>query len=370
MEEAPKIPIEQLDVFAPFTVCSMGSAQGDITTTLEEVSEKLIARGVDPDSASVEVLEQSAGRSELPRVAPGQTMISLGVSAAKDAFEKKEIDPESIDGIICATSTADRWVPDPSKVFHSELKLGRNCQFSYTIVDACQSGQDGMLQAGYAVANQPGINRVLVIASEVISPRLNPLDAATSAIFSDLAAAVIIDKDEEGNAGLVLDGGVVDSSYLNALTLGPNPIPQTPEEMMFMDPRDVGGSIASLSRLAVKRAITMGNPLLEAWNKGIEDPNDLIKADLSNLLITPGHQPSRQMSAGIPKRLSLAAGLKKGSIVVPYIFDKIGNGSSATSLLAFQDAMRKYDAQNKKGSNLGYFGAGVGATSRFDVIRT
>jgi 3-oxoacyl-[acyl-carrier-protein] synthase-3 len=133
-------------------------------------------------------------------VAEGENAATLAVDASKKALRHAGIDGDSVDLIICGTSTAPESMPSVACLVGEEIgapgagamDLAAACAgFSYAA-----SVASSMLRSGAA-------GRVLLIGSDAMSTIVDPADRSTAVLFGDGAGAV------------VLDAGVGDSGFVD-----------------------------------------------------------------------------------------------------------------------------------------------------------
>ena len=133
-------------------------------------------------------------------VAEGEDAATLAVDASKKALQHAGIDGDSVDLIICGTSTAPESMPSVACLVGEEIgapgagamDLAAACAgFSYAA-----SVASSMLRSGAA-------GRVLLIGSDAMSTIVDPAERSTAVLFGDGAGAV------------VLDAGVGDSGFVD-----------------------------------------------------------------------------------------------------------------------------------------------------------
>ena len=126
-------------------------------------------------------------------VAPGETALTLAVDACRKLFDKTGIALEDIDAIICSTGTPIFTTPAMATLIQHRLANGKSelMAQAYDISAAC-SGYLYALQIAYDYLQSQSNHRVLVVTTEVLSPKLNTDDPGTFPIFSDAATASLV----------------------------------------------------------------------------------------------------------------------------------------------------------------------------------
>ena len=118
----------------------------------------------------------------------------LGIQAVKDLFQRNNIDPATIDGIILATNTPDYHFPTTSSIVAHET--GCVNAFTFDLQSACPSFIYA-LEAGANYIRSGRYKRVLVIAAEKMSAVTDYTDRATCPLFGDGAGCVLLEPTEE-----------------------------------------------------------------------------------------------------------------------------------------------------------------------------
>jgi 3-oxoacyl-[acyl-carrier-protein] synthase III len=146
-----------------------------------------LARKVD---TSDEWIVQRTGIRERHIAAPGETTSDLAIAAARGALAAGQIDPQSIDLIVLATSTPDNTFPASAVSVQAGLGVTGGAAFD---LQAVCSGfvfglatADGLLKTG-------AFKRALVIGAETFSRLLDWNDRGTCVLFGDGAGAVVLE---------------------------------------------------------------------------------------------------------------------------------------------------------------------------------
>ena len=170
-----------------------------------------------PNSESETALDTSdewiRARSGIERrhfAAEGQTTSDLATRAAQAALADAGLEPDDLDAIILATSTADLTFPAAATMV--QANLGMTWGFAFDVQAVCAgfvfalANANGMILSGQA-------KRVLVIGAETFSRLMDWNDRSTCVLFGDGAGALIVEAQE--GAGTNEDRGIL-SSDLNS----------------------------------------------------------------------------------------------------------------------------------------------------------
>ncbi|NRA73257.1 MAG: ketoacyl-ACP synthase III [Rickettsiales bacterium] len=150
-----------------------------------------------------------------------ETTSVMATNAAKKAIKNsKEINADSIDGIIVATTTPDLTFPSVAAKVQALLNIKK--AFAFDVQAVC-SGFLYALHVADSLLKTSTAENILVIGADKMSKILNWSDRSTCVLFGDGAGAVIISKqnnqkgivdfhiETDGNLEKILytDGGVV-----------------------------------------------------------------------------------------------------------------------------------------------------------------
>ena len=136
--------------------------------------------------------------------AEGQMTSDLAVRASRAALADAGLEPDDIDAIVLATSTADLTFPSAATMVQAELGMTRG--FAFDVQAVCA----GFI---YALANANALilsgqaRRVLVIGAETFSRIMDWTDRGTCVLFGDGAGALILEAQE--GAGTTQDRGIL-----------------------------------------------------------------------------------------------------------------------------------------------------------------
>ncbi len=260
----------------------------------------------------------------------------MGVLAAKAALEKAGLQPEDIDGIICANIYPDKQFP--ATACFIQAKLGAKNAFAYDITAACAGFVFGANMAALLIDSGQCKN-VIVIGAEILSRVVDWTDRNTCVLFGDAAGAVIFGKGEDGRGVLLSqlksDGKLADALYLDCLVKG--------GQSMHMDGKQVFKSaVTVITEIVTSTLQKIGHTL----------------ADLDILIV---HQANIRILNAIAEKLHLPP--EKMVINV----DRFGNTSSATIPLAMNEAFEQ--GRIKPGMLVAFAGVGGGMSWGCNILR-
>lgn len=133
-----------------------------------------------------------------------ETTSSMATSASHAALKDAGFEPNDLDAIVLATSTADLTFPSAATMVQHQLGMTRG--FAFDVQAVCA----GFI---YALANANALivsgqaKRVLVIGAETFSKIMDWTDRSTCVLFGDGAGALILEAQE--SAGTADDRGIL-----------------------------------------------------------------------------------------------------------------------------------------------------------------
>lgn len=115
--------------------------------------------------------------------------------ASENLIKKFNVNLEDIGCIVSVTQTPENKMPGVSYVLGSRLGLNSNC-LTYDINLGCSGFTHGLFLIFQLLGGISGKKGLLVVGDS-LSKYINPLDKATTFIFGDGAAAILISKIEK-----------------------------------------------------------------------------------------------------------------------------------------------------------------------------
>ena len=261
----------------------------------------------------------------------------LARKAAKQLIQKTGVDPQTIDCVICATTTSDYRFPSNASIVIGKLGLTNAhgfdvscacCGFLYTVDMASIFIESGRYK------------RVMVIAAEKMSSIVDYQDRQTCVLFGDGAAAVMLEATTEEGVGF-------QDSFLRTNGIG----------LPYLHMK-AGGSVCPSSRYTVDHRMhyiyqegrTVFRYAVTSMSDDVEEimkRNNLASEDVNWVI---PHEANLRIIEAVVKRLNIP--MEKVMVNIEHY----GNTSAASIALALWDFEKKL----KKGDNviLTAFGAG------------
>ena len=257
--------------------------------------------------------------------------------AAKQLMHKTDCDPDTIDAVIVATTTADYKFPSTASIVLG--KLGLKNAFAFDFWGAC-CGFIYSLDVASAMIQSGRYKKIMVIGADKMSSVTDYKDRATCPLFGDGAAAVLVEATTEENIGLMDSHFRCDGKGLPFLHL------------------KAGGSVCPPSHFTVDHRLHYlyqeGRTVFRYAVTNMSDDCALIAErnhlDKENIQWVVPHQANMRIIEAVAKRLDLS----ENQVMVN--IEHFGNTSAATIPLALWE----YEHLLKKGDNMLFtaFGAG------------
>ena len=166
---------------------------------------------------SDEWIRERTGIRQRHIAADGQTTADLGERAARAALEHAGLAPDAVDLVLVATSTPDLTFPSTATMIQHRLGLTQGAAFD---VQAVCSGFIYAMHTASALIRAGAHRRILVIGAETFSRILDWDDRSTCVLFGDGAGAVVLEAQDDTEAGVIhsvihSDGAHKDMLYVD-----------------------------------------------------------------------------------------------------------------------------------------------------------
>ncbi len=256
--------------------------------------------------------------------------------AVRQLLFKTQVDPASVELVLCATTTPDYHFPSTASLIIGEL--GFSNAFGYDMETAC-SGFLYALETGANYIRSGRYKRIIICAGEHMSSMVNYQDRNTCPIFGDGAGCVLMEATTE-ELGLIdgyyrVDGQGYDYLHMEAggsRNISSHETIDQRLHFVFQDGRPV-----------FKHAVTKMSDAVET----IAKRNGLTSENITWLI---PHQANVRIESAVARRL----GLSEDRVMINV--DHMANTSAGTLPLCLWE----YEPKLKKGDRLIFtaFGAG------------
>jgi len=281
---------------------------------------------------------------------PGAGCSYMAVRAALECLERAGVGPEEVDLIIVGTVTPDMMFPATACLVQNEI--GAKNAWGFDLSAGC-SGFLFSLTTAAQLIEAGGVNRALVIGSDVITTLIDYTDRNTCVIFGDGAGAVLLEACTEPGFGILdfilhIDGS--GGEYL-CMKGGGSRRPATHETV---DNREhfVSQDGRNVFKAAVSEMSSVAAEILER--------NGLTGNDVAFLI---PHQANNRIVEAAARR----TGIEDAKVITN--ISKYGNTVAASVPLALYEAVLERDHGVKKGDYLVLAAFGAGYTWGSALIR-
>lgn len=257
-----------------------------------------------------------------------QTTCDLAEYAARNAIEQAQIDPQSIDLIVVATTTPDRVFPSTACLLQQRLDIHGCPAFD---VQAVCTGFVYALDVADKYIKSGSVKRALVVGAETISRIVDWTDRTTCVLFADGAGAVILEASEQ--PGILSSHIHADGSFAELLTTNGGISQPKTDSNSDNDPVYIEMKGNEVFKMAVKTLGRIVDETLEA--------NNMKKSDIDWLV---PHQANMRIINATAKKLKMST-----DHVVTTVQNH-GNTSAASVPLALDTAVR--DGRIKRGETI------------------
>ena len=259
-----------------------------------------------------------------------ETASSMAEVAARQALEMSECLADEIDLIIVATGTPDLTYPSTACLLQKRLGI-KNCA-AFDIQAACSGSIFGLSIADQYIKTGAA-KKVLIVGTEICSRIVDWTDRTTCILFGDGAGAIVLEASDQAG---ILSTHIHSDGEFEDLLYCPNLYINTEQHSPYISMR--GNEVF---KVAVN---TLGRIVDETL-----DANNMDRSEVDWLV---PHQANIRIIAATAKKLKMSM----DQVVVT--LESQGNTSSASVLLAFNEAVRDGRIQRGQVVLLEAFGAG------------
>lgn len=267
---------------------------------------------------------------------PSKGSAFMGAEAAKLLFAKKNIDPLSIDLVICSTATPELPFPATANIIADFI--GTKRAWGFDLMGAC-SGFIYALNVARQFIETGAHKRVLVIGTDKMSSIVDYTDRKTCILFGDGAGAALLEADESGNG--ILDARMYSDGSGRTQLFQPagGSLKPATEETVHNREHFIKMNGQGVFKMAVEKMADVSEEMMMR--------NGLKSDDIAFLV---PHQANKRIIEATANRMGI------GNEKVMLNIQKYGNTTTATLPIC----LTEWESQLKRGDNiiLTTFGAG------------
>jgi 3-oxoacyl-[acyl-carrier-protein] synthase-3 len=250
----------------------------------------------------------------------------LLIHGIRELVDGGHLDLPTVDALVVVTQTPDHLIPPTSMVIHGELGLGQNI-FCVDIPQGCAGYIVGLIQA-FLLLDQPAVERVLLLNSDVLSRKVSKRDRNSFPLIGDAASITLI---ERGTTGPIWANIQHDGRRRSALMIPAGGL-RMPSNDETRQEREVGDhNYRSLDHLVMDGT--------GVFNFVMTEVPPMIESLFASAQVTPErvdsyffHQPNQFILQKLAERLSISREKMPMNVVRKY-----GNSSGVTIPVAMVD---------------------------------
>lgn len=251
-------------------------------------------------------------------------------AASESLFKELAWDRGSIEALVFVSQSCDYPMPATACILQDRLGLPKTCA-AFDVSLACSGYVYGLWIATGLIAT--GCKRVLLLAGEMGSRMVSPMDRSTAPLFGDAGTATALESD--GGATMHFELGTDGAGYQHLIVPAGTATARLPHSAQTMERTErAGGNIRSDEDLYMNGAemftFTLREvpPLIDVMLEHSQWQRD----EVDHFLF---HQANEFMLVHLAKRM----GIPKQKL--PLILEHYGNTSSASIPLAVTHALRQ-----------------------------
>lgn len=172
-------------------IVGVGRALGSRTVTNHDLERTL--------DTSDDWISGRTGIKERRFVGEGEDCVTLATAASREALAHAGVDGDSIDLVVCATSTGPESMPSVACLVGEEI--GAIGVGAMDVAAACAGFAYGASVAG-SMLSAGTAERVLLIGADAMTTIVDKDDRSTAVLFADGAGAVVLERGD-GSSGFV-----------------------------------------------------------------------------------------------------------------------------------------------------------------------
>lgn len=259
---------------------------------------------------------------------PKKASSDMGVEAVKLLCEKRGIEPNEIELLICATVTPDMVFPATANLICA--KVGANKSWGFDLSAACSGFIYGLV-TGAQFIETGRYKKVVIVGVDMMSRIIDYEDRTTCVIFGDGCGAILLEPtmEETGVQDFILhaDGNGATHLHMKAGgSLNPSSIDTVTNKMHYVHQEG-----QTVFKHAVYNMAEVSASIMEKNNLKAEDVKWLV-----------AHQANKRIIDATASRMGV------GPEKVMMNIERYGNTTAGTIPLLLWD----YEKQLKKGDNL------------------
>ncbi|MEU6609279.1 ketoacyl-ACP synthase III [Streptomyces shenzhenensis] len=266
-------------------------------------------------------ITEKIGIQERRFASEGETTASMGAGALLDACRRADVDPDSIDLVICGTVTPDLMAPATAVAIMRRAGLSEAVAFDVNS-GGC-AGSVFALDVAVKYVRSGAYRRVAVVLADTVTKLLDPTDRMTAVIFGDAAACYLVEPTVPASGIRTVALRTEPGGYHSAL-VSRDPVVDAEGQQVHSD---FGQNFIRIVGRDIRNFALENIP---GFVRKLAEEENLTPADLDLIVL---HQANRRIIEGIMDGLHLPHDRTVINV------DRFGNTSAAGSVLALREAV-------------------------------
>lgn len=291
-----------------------------------EVSNEEMASHFSERGISVNGLYESVGRKTRFFKDEDETSTTMSFKAAENVIKKLGVNKDSIDGVIYVSDSPEYTSPSNAIVLHKWLGL-KNAHFVLDMNQNCTGVITALDVVTKYMKGSHRLNRVLVTGAFNASQMAHKDNPVTYGVLSDGSSAVIVDKVNEQEKGIIDSGYHTDSSHFEMMMYPKCGYSNISSEQIDDESKKLNWDHES-DEFIPGEFVKVIEPLLERNGLTPNDVQHYIASQFSKKLI---HVTSEKLGVSADK--------------FTFVSDKFGYCGNASPMFAFGDLLEKGSAK-------------------------
>lgn len=265
-------------------------------------------------------LKMAMGYNKHSIVEDGTCVSDMSIYGINYLVDNGLLNKDEIDALILVTQSPEHFMPPTSNIIQGKLELKQD-MLCLDINQGCAGFIIGLMQA-YMLLDQPSIKKVVLINSDILSPKVSKRDRNSNPLIGDATCITIVERSEKPctiHGVLKMDGR---GAYSLQIPAGGFRMPCNDETNMMQE--DANGNFRSLENLVMK-----GD---EVFNFVQTEVPPMIEEVLMNAGMMPEqvdsymfHQPNKFMLNKLADKIGVPRDKMPSNIV-----ENFGNASGAS----------------------------------------
>jgi len=287
---------------------------------------------------------KGTGIDRLHVAGDNETSLDMCYIAAKNLFEKENIDPGEIDGLVMISQSFDFLGPASSIILQEKLNLSKET-VCFDIIYGCSGYIYGLYQASLLISSG-SCKKVLLLNGETNTRLMDESEKELFMVFGDAASATLLSVGNDSLSFHIMSDGSRHNSVINYFKGFRTDILIKEGQM----PRKINGEY----KIVQNDGTAVFDFIINDGSKSIFDLLDFINWNIEDVDFFGLHQATQVTLNFLRRRL------KVSELRAPFVSGDYGNTSSVTIPLVLTNCACEKSYQTEKWSKVILSAYGLG----------